>query len=55
MLLTLVVDYVNGLTRIEIAKGHGIHVQNLRKRLQAAGVNTCARGVALSAADVRSA
>lgn len=42
-LVQLVVDYANGLTQMEIAKKHGIHVQTVRKRLRDAGVNTRSR------------
>lgn len=42
-LLQLVVDYANGLTQMEIAKKHTIHVQTVRKRLRDAGVNTRSR------------
>lgn len=49
------VDYANGLTQMEIAKKHGIHVQTLRKRLQKAGVNTRARVRLLSSAQLEAA
>ncbi|MGK0721036.1 helix-turn-helix domain-containing protein [Leucobacter sp. W1478] len=42
-MVQLVVDYANGLTQMEIAKKHGIHVQTVRKRLRDAGVNTRSR------------
>ena len=54
-LLPLVMDYANGLTQVEIARKHGMHVQTLRKRLHEAGVDTHARANALSDADLRSA
>lgn len=33
VLLPLVVDYANGMTQVEIARKHRIHVQTVRKRL----------------------
>lgn len=54
-MLPLVVDYANGLTQVEIAKKHGIHVQTLRKRLQKAGVNTRARVRLLSSVQLEAA
>lgn len=55
LILPLVVYYANGLTQMEIAKKHGMHVQTLRKRLHEAGINTRGRVNALSEADLRSA
>lgn len=40
---TLVAGYADGLTQVQIAKKHGLHVQTVRKRLIEAGVNTRAR------------
>lgn len=51
-LLNMVVDYANGMTQQEIARKHGLHVQTVRKRLDAAGVVTRARGGALTEADL---
>jgi len=36
-ILTMVVDYANGVTQEEIAGKHGLHIQTVRKRLKAAG------------------
>lgn len=36
----LVADYADGLTQVQIAMKHGLHVQTVRKRLIAAGVDT---------------
>lgn len=55
LLLPLVVDYANGLTQLEIARKHGMHVQTLRKRLQEAGINTRTRMVALTETELSSA
>lgn len=55
LLLPLVVDYTNGLTQVEIARKHGMHVQTHRKRLHEAGINTRTRVAMLSDAELRSA
>lgn len=39
----LVADYATGLTQVQIAEKYGLHVQTVRKRLIAAGVDTRAR------------
>ena len=49
----LVADYADGLTQVQIAKKHGLHVQTVRKRLIAAGVDTRARLRALTDAELR--
>lgn len=36
--LPLVVDYASGLSQVEIARKHGIHIQTVRKRLKEVGV-----------------
>lgn len=51
--MALVVDYANGMTQVEIAEKHGLHVQTIRKRLHAAGVDTRLRRRALSSADLQ--
>lgn len=53
--LAIVVDYANGMTQQAIARKHGVHVQTVRKRLDAAGVVTRARSGALTEADVAEA
>lgn len=50
---TLVADYADGLTQVQIAKKHGLHVQTVRKRLIEAGVDTRARLRALTGAELR--
>ena len=52
---TLVADYADGLTQVQIAKKHRLHVQTVRKRLVAAGVDTRARLRALTDEDLRAA
>lgn len=52
---TLVADYADGLTQVQIAKKYGLHVQTVRKRLIDAGVDTRARLRVLSVEDVRAA
>lgn len=54
-LLALVVDYANGLTQMELAQKHGIHVQTARKRLKGVGVNLRARVKLLSPAQMEAA
>ena len=39
----LVSDYADGLAQVQIAEKYGLHVQTVRKRLIAAGVDTRAR------------
>ncbi|MCU1527710.1 MAG: hypothetical protein JWP75_1473 [Frondihabitans sp.] len=51
-ILTMVVDYANGMTQEEIARKHGLHIQTVRKRLKAAGVVTRSRSIALTAQDL---
>ena len=53
--IPLVVDYANGMTQAEIAEKHGVHVQTVRKRLRAAGVDTRLRRRALDSADLQEA
>jgi DNA-binding transcriptional regulator LsrR (DeoR family) len=36
----LVADYADGLTQVQVAEKHGLHVQTVRKRLIEAGVDT---------------
>lgn len=52
VLLPLVVDYANGLTQVEIARKHRIHVQTVRKRLGEAGVRVREHNHALSDEDL---
>lgn len=52
VLLPLVVDYANGMTQVEIAKKHRIHVQTVRKRLGEAGVRVREHNRALSDDDL---
>ena len=52
MLLPLVADYANGLTQVEIARKHRIHVQTVRKRLGEAGVRVREHNRALSDEDL---
>lgn len=52
VLLPLVVDYANGMTQVEIAKKHRIHVQTVRKRLGEAGVRVREHNRALSDEDL---
>lgn len=52
VLLPLVVDYANGMTQLEIAKKHRIHVQTVRKRLGEAGVRVREHNRALSDEDL---
>lgn len=40
LLLLLATDYANGLTQVQIAEKHGLHVQTVRKRLVQTGVDT---------------
>lgn len=40
---SLVGDYADGLSQVQVAKKHGLHVQTVRKRLIAAGVDIRAR------------
>ena len=54
-LLALVVDYANGLTQMELAQKHGMHVQTARKRLKGVGVNLRARVKLLSLAQLEAA
>lgn len=54
-LLPLVTDYANGLTQVQIAEKHGLHVQTVRKRLVQAGVNTRAHLRVLTDDDLRQA
>jgi len=54
-LLALVVDYANGLTQMELAQKHGMHVQTVRKRLKEVGVNLRARVKLLSPAQLEAA
>ncbi len=51
-LLKMVVDYANGMTQREIARKHALHVQTVRKGLDAVGVVTRARGGTLTEADL---
>lgn len=51
-ILTMVVDYANGMTQEEIARKHGLHIQTVRKRLKAIGVVTRSRSTALTAHDL---
>lgn len=51
----LVADYADGLTQVQIAKKHGLHVQTVRRRLIAAGVDTRARLRVLTHEDLRAA
>jgi transposase len=53
--LTLVTDYADGLTQVQIAKKRGLHVQTVRKRLIEAGVDTRARLRVLSDEDLGAA
>ena len=50
-----VADYADGLTQVQIAEKHGIHVQTVRKRLIAAGVDTRIRLRALNDDEIRAA
>lgn len=50
---TLVADYADGLTQVQIAKKHGLHVQAVRERLIAAGIDTRARLRALTDEELR--
>ncbi len=52
VLLPLVVDYANGMTQVEIARKHRIHVQTVRKRLGEAGVRVREHNRALSDEDL---
>lgn len=54
-LLALVVDYANGLTQMELAQKHGMHVQTVRKRLKEVGVNLRTRVKLLSPAQLEAA
>lgn len=54
-LLALVVDYANGLTQMELARKHDMHVQTVRKRLKEVGVNLRARVKLLSPAQLEAA
>ena len=54
-LLALVVDYANGLTQMELAQKHDMHVQTVRKRLKEVGVNLRARVKLLSSAQLEAA
>ena len=54
-LLALVVDYANGLTQMELAQKHDMHVQTVRKRLKEVGVNLRARVKLLSPAQLEAA
>lgn len=49
----LVADYADGLTQVQIAEKHGLHIQTVRKRLIAAGIDTRARLRALTDEDLR--
>lgn len=51
----LVADYADGLTQVQIAKKHGLHVQAVRKRLIEAGVDTRTRLRVLADEDLRAA
>jgi DNA-binding transcriptional regulator LsrR (DeoR family) len=48
----MVVDYANGMTQEGIARKHGLHIQTVRKRLNAAGVVTRSYSAALTAQDL---
>ncbi|WP_297105147.1 helix-turn-helix domain-containing protein [Tessaracoccus sp.] len=52
MLLPLVVDYANGMTQVEIARKHRLHVQTVRKRLGEAGVRVREHNRVLSEEDL---
>lgn len=52
---TLVADYADGLTQVQIAKKHRLHVQTVRKRLIEAGIDTRARLRVLADEDLRAA
>ena len=52
---TLVADYADGLTQVQIAEKHGLHVQTVRRRLIEAGVDTRARLRVLADEDLRAA
>lgn len=47
------VDHADGLTQVQIAKKRGLHVQTVRKRLIAAGIDTRARLRMLEDEDLR--
>ena len=51
----LVADYAEGLTQVQIAEKHGLHVQTVRKRLIEAGVDTRTRLRVLADEDLRAA
>jgi len=55
VLLPIVADYADGLTQVQIAKKHGLHVQTVRKRLLQAGVDTRPRLRALTDENLRTA
>ena len=48
-------DYAEGLTQVQIAEKHGLHVQTVRRRLIEAGVDTRARLRGLTDEDLRAA
>lgn len=52
VLLPLVVDYANGMTQLDIARKHRLHVQTVRKRLGEAGVRVREHNRALSDEDL---
>lgn len=54
-LLPIVVDYANGLTQVEIATKHTLHVQTVRKRLAVAGVKVRSHNRALSDEELNGA
>lgn len=51
----LMADYADGLTQVQIAEKHGLHVQTVRKRLIEAGIDTRARLRVLADEDLRAA